>query len=61
VCEAAVQAIVETQAILKADTSLALKSGEGLFPGYEASLIPKLISCDLAYSQPVLCEIFIED
>jgi ABC-type nitrate/sulfonate/bicarbonate transport system substrate-binding protein len=46
---AAVRAIVETQAALRADPELATQVGEKLFPPSEASLIAELIRRDVPY------------
>jgi NitT/TauT family transport system substrate-binding protein len=49
VAEAAVRAIVKTQAALRADVSLAAEVGRKLFPETQAALITTLIGRDLPY------------
>ncbi|HEU0070226.1 MAG TPA: ABC transporter substrate-binding protein [Alphaproteobacteria bacterium] len=56
---AAVRAIKQTHAALKADPSLATKVGQKHFPASEAELIAELIRRDLPYYDPVISESFV--
>ncbi|MFY9838139.1 MAG: ABC transporter substrate-binding protein [Xanthobacteraceae bacterium] len=56
---AAVRAIVETQAALKANVARASEVGEKLFPPSEAALIAELIRRDLPYYDAALSPAFV--
>jgi NitT/TauT family transport system substrate-binding protein len=56
---AAVRAVVETQAALKADVTQAGKVGDKLFPPSEAALITDLIRRDLPYYDATLSRDFV--
>lgn len=58
--EAAVRAIVKTQAALRADPSLATEVGRKLFPPTEAGLIAELIRRDLPYYDAAISPSFVE-
>lgn len=58
--EAAVRAIVKTQAALRADPSLATEVGRKLFPPTEAELIADLIRRDLPYYDAAISPSFVE-
>lgn len=58
--EAAVRAIVKTQAALRADPSLATEVGRKLFPPTEAALIADLIRRDLPYYDAAISPSFVE-
>lgn len=58
--EAAVRAIVKTQAALRADPSLATEVGRKLFPPTEAGLIADLIRRDLPYYDAAITPSFVE-
>ncbi len=57
---AAVRAIVKTHQALKADTALATKVGEKLFPPQEASLIAELVRRDLPYYDATISAEFVD-
>jgi hypothetical protein len=56
----AVHAIVAAHAALKADTGLAKKVGEKLFPPQEAELIEELIRRDLPYYDASISSNFVD-
>jgi ABC-type nitrate/sulfonate/bicarbonate transport system substrate-binding protein len=58
---AAIRAIVKTHAALKADTSLAAKVGQKLFPPEQAALIEELIRRDLPFYKAAISPTFVAD
>ena len=56
---AAVRAIVETQAALKQDVTLAAEVGRKLFPAEEAGLIADVVARDLPYYDSAISEVSI--
>lgn len=60
VAEAAIRAIISTQSALRKNPDLATECGRRLFPEYEASLIADLIRRDVAFYEPSISEMFVE-
>jgi len=58
--DAAVRAIVKTQAALRADPSLAQEVGKRKFPPQSAALISNIIARDIAFYDPVISETAVE-
>jgi ABC-type nitrate/sulfonate/bicarbonate transport system substrate-binding protein len=60
VAQAAIRAVVKTQAALKRDPDIATKVGQKLFPPFEAGLIADIIRRDLPYYDASISEEFVQ-